>query len=170
MTDIVITSATRTAIGTFNGSLSGLSAVDLGTVVITEALKRAKIDAKDVSDVVMGQVLTAAVGQNPARQASIKAGVPQEVSAMTINQVCGSGLKAVAMAAMSIKAGDSSIVVAGGQESMSQSSHAMHMRNGAKMGGVLEHPGKVGDIAYQRLKDSFDAATSGENAHKTQLL
>ena len=134
MTEIVITSAARTPIGAFNGSLAGLSAAELGQVVIAEVLKRAKIDPADVSDVVMGQILTAAAGQNPARQASMKAGIPKEVPAMTINQVCGSGLKSVALAAMSIKAGDSSIVVAGGQESMSQAPHAMHMRNGVKMG------------------------------------
>jgi len=134
MTEIVIVAATRTAIGSFGGSLGNLSAVELGQVVITEALKRANVSAADVSEVIMGQVLTAAAGQNPARQAAIKAGVPKEVSAMTINQVCGSGLKAVALGAMAIKAGDSAIVVAGGQESMSLSPHAMMLRNGVKMG------------------------------------
>jgi acetyl-CoA C-acetyltransferase len=169
MTDIVITSATRTPIGTFNGSLAGLSAAELGTVVITEALKRAKIDAADVSEVVMGQVLTAAVGQNPARQASIKAGVPKEVPAMTINQVCGSGLKAVAMAAMSIKAGDSSIVVAGGQESMSQSPHAMHMRNGAKMGDTSVVDTMIKDGLWD-VFNNYHMGTTAENiAQKWQL-
>jgi acetyl-CoA C-acetyltransferase len=169
MSDIVITSAVRTAIGTFNGSLSGLSAAELGTVVITEALKRAKVDAADVSDVVMGQVLTAGVGQNPARQASIKAGVPKEVAAMTINQVCGSGLKAVAMAAMSIKAGDSSIVVAGGQESMSQSPHAMHMRNGAKMGDASVVDTMIKDGLWD-VFNNYHMGTTAENiAQKWQL-
>jgi acetyl-CoA C-acetyltransferase len=169
MTDIVITSAVRTAIGTFNGSLAGVSAAELGTVVITEALKRAKIDAADVSEVVMGQVLTAGVGQNPARQASIKAGVPKEVAAMTINQVCGSGLKAVALAAMSIKAGDSSIVIAGGQESMSQSPHAMHMRNGSKMGDSALIDTMIKDGLWDAF-NGYHMGTTAENiAQKWQL-
>jgi acetyl-CoA C-acetyltransferase len=106
MTDIVITSAVRTPIGAFCGSLAGLEASDLGEIVIGDALSRSKIDGADVSEVVMGQVLTAGTGQNPARQASVGAGVPKEVPAMTINQVCGSGLKAVALGASSILAGD----------------------------------------------------------------
>ena len=169
MSDIVITSAVRTAIGTFNGSLAGLSAAELGQTVITEALKRAKLDAADVSEVILGQVLTAGVGQNPARQASIKAGVPKEVSAMTINQVCGSGLKAVALGAMSIKAGDSSIVIAGGQESMSQSPHAMHMRNGAKMGDSALIDTMIKDGLWD-VFNNYHMGTTAENvAQKWQL-
>jgi len=114
MTDIVITSAVRTPIGSFSGSLAGLQAAELGEIVIQDALSRSQVEAADVSEVVMGQVLAAGNGQNPARQASIGAGVPKEVPAMTINQVCGSGLKAVALGASGIIAGDNSIVVAGG--------------------------------------------------------
>ena len=160
MTNVVITSATRTPIGSFGGALSGLTAMDLGTVVIAEALKRAQINPADVSDVVMGQVLAAACGQNPARQASMKAGVPKEVPAMTINMVCGSGLKAVAMGAQAILAGDSKIVVAGGQESMSQSVHAAQLRNGIKMGdGSL-----VDTMIKNGLWDAFNGYHMGMTA------
>ena len=169
MSDIVITSAVRTAIGAFNGSLSGLSAAELGQVVIAEALKRAQINPEDVSEVVMGQVLTAANGQNPARQASMKAGVPQEVPAMTINQVCGSGLKAVAMGMMSIKSGDATIVVAGGQESMSLSAHAMHMRNGTKMGDATLTDTMIKDGLWDAF-NNYHMGTTAENiAQKWQL-
>ena len=169
MTDIVITSAVRTPIGAFSGSLNNTSAVELGQIVIAEALKRAKIDAADVSEVVMGHVLTAGLGQNPARQASMKAGVPKEVSAMTINQVCGSGLKAVALGAMSIAAGDSSIVVAGGQESMSLSPHAIHMRNGTKMGDVSLIDTMIKDGLWDAF-NGYHMGTTAENiAQKWQL-
>ena len=169
MSDIVITSAVRTAIGAFNGSLSGLTAAELGQVVIAEALKRAQINPEDVSEVVMGQVLTAANGQNPARQASMKAGVPKEVPAMTINQVCGSGLKAVAMGVMSIKSGDSTIVVAGGQESMSLSAHAMHMRNGTKMGDATLTDTMIKDGLWDAF-NNYHMGTTAENiAQKWQL-
>ncbi|MSO96662.1 MAG: acetyl-CoA C-acetyltransferase [Rhodospirillaceae bacterium] len=169
MSDIVIASATRTAIGSFGGSLGGLSAVELGQVVIAEALKRAGVAAADVSDVVMGQVLTAGCGQNPARQAAMKAGVPKEVSAMTINQVCGSGLKAVALGAMSIKAGDAGIVVAGGQESMSQSPHAMVLRNGVKMGDSAMIDTMIKDGLWDAF-NGYHMGTTAENiAEKWQL-
>lgn len=132
--DVVIVSAVRTAIGGFMGSLKDVTAARLGSIVIAEALNRAKVAPADVTEVLMGQVLTAAVGQNPARQASMGAGVPKEVPAMTINRVCGSGLQTVALAAQAIKAEGSGIYVAGGQENMSQSPHAMRMREGLKMG------------------------------------
>jgi acetyl-CoA C-acetyltransferase len=169
MSAIVITSAVRTPIGAFGGALAGHAAAELGQLVIAEALKRATIAPADVSDVVMGQVLTAACGQNPARQAAIKAGVPKEVPAMTINQVCGSGLKAVALGAQAIAAGESRIVVAGGQESMSQSPHASHLRNGIKMGdGQL-----VDTMIKDGLWDAFNGyhmGTTAENiAQKWQL-
>ncbi len=169
MTDIVITSAVRTPIGAFTGSLGNTSAVELGQVVIAEALKRAQVNAEDISEVIMGNVLTAALGQNPARQASIKAGVPKEVSAMTINQVCGSGLKAVALGAMSIAAGDSTIVVAGGQESMSLSPHAIHMRNGTKMGDVSMIDTMIKDGLWDAF-NGYHMGTTAENiAQKWQL-
>ena len=169
MSDIVIASACRTPIGAFGGSLGSLSAAELGQVVISEALKRAKVDAKDVSDVVMGQVLTAGCGQNPARQASIKAGVPKEVPAMTINQVCGSGLKAVAVGAMSITSGDGSIVVAGGQESMSLSPHCMPLRNGQKMGDATLIDTMIRDGLWDAF-NGYHMGTTAENiAEKWQL-
>lgn len=136
MNDIVITGAARTPIGSFLGALSSVSAVDLGAIAITEALKRSGVEATDVSEVIFGQVLTAGAGQNPARQSAMKAGIPAERTAVTINQVCGSGLRTVAMAFQAIKAGDSEVVVAGGQESMSLSTHCANLRNGYKMGSA----------------------------------
>lgn len=136
MNDIVITGAARTPIGSFLGALSSVSAVDLGAIAITEALKRSGVEATDVSEVIFGQVLTAGAGQNPARQSAMKAGIPAERTAVTVNQVCGSGLRTVAMAFQAIKAGDSEVVVAGGQESMSLSTHCAHLRNGYKMGSA----------------------------------
>lgn len=169
MTDIVIVSAVRTAIGAFSGSLSALSAADLGQIVISEVLKRGRVNGEEVSEVIMGQVLTAGVGQNPARQAAVKAGVAKEVSAMTINQVCGSGLKAVALGAMSIASGDSAIVIAGGQESMSLSPHAIHMRNGAKMGDVSLIDTMIKDGLWDAF-NGYHMGTTAENiAQKWQL-
>ena len=136
MNDIVITGAARTPIGSFLGALSSVSAVDLGAIAITEALKRSGVEATDVSEVIFGQVLTAGAGQNPARQSAMKAGIPAERTAVTVNQVCGSGLRTVAMAFQAIKAGDSEVVVAGGQESMSLSTHCANLRNGYKMGSA----------------------------------
>ncbi len=136
MTDIVIVSAARTAVGSFNGAFAGVPAHDLGAAVIKAALERARVAPKDVCEVILGQVLGAGQGQNPARQAAIKAGVPDSATAFGINQVCGSGLRAVALAAQQIQAGDAQIVVAGGQESMSLSPHATHLRAGTKMGPV----------------------------------
>ncbi|MFA7276116.1 MAG: acetyl-CoA C-acetyltransferase [Pseudobdellovibrionaceae bacterium] len=133
---VVIVAAKRTAIGAFLGGLSSLSAVDLGKVAVTAALTEAGVKADDVDDVILGQVLTANCGQNPARQTAIAAGIPVTATAMTINQVCGSGLRAVALGMQAILNGDAKIVVAGGQESMSQSSHAIHLRNGTKMGNA----------------------------------
>jgi acetyl-CoA C-acetyltransferase len=169
MTDIVITSAVRTPIGAFGGSLSGLQASDLGNIVISEALSRSQVGGEDVSEVVMGQVLTAGTGQNPARQASIGAGVPKEVPAMTINQVCGSGLKAVALGASSIQAGDNAIVVAGGQESMSNSPHCTHLRNGTKMGDTQLIDTMIKDGLWDAF-NGYHMGTTAENiAEKWQL-
>ena len=135
MTEVVIVAARRTAIGNFGGSLSSLPAPELGATVIKALLAQTGVKPEQVSEVIMGQILTAGVGQNPARQALIKAGIPVEVPAMTINQVCGSGLKAVELAAQAIKCGDAEIVIAGGQESMSLSPYILPaMRNGARMG------------------------------------
>ncbi len=135
MEDIVIVSAVRTAVGKFGGSLAKLPATELGAIVIKEALARAKVDPSQVGEVIMGQVLAAGAGQNPARQASLKAGLPKEVPALTINAVCGSGLKAVMLAAQAIAWGDSEIVVAGGQENMSAAPHVLpNSRDGQRMG------------------------------------
>ena len=136
MREVVIVSAVRTAIGNFNSSLAKVPAHILGQNVIVEALKRSKVDAFDVSSVIMGQVLAAACGQNPARQASIAAGLPDKIPAYTVNQVCGSGLRSVINAAMSIQTGNSDIIVAGGQENMSLAPHTMHLRSGTKMGNA----------------------------------
>ena len=135
MEDIVIVSAARTAVGKFGGSLAKVSAPELGSVVIREAIARAKLDPAQVGEVIMGQVLAAGVGQNPARQSLMKAGVPKEVPGLTINAVCGSGLKAVMLAAQAVAWGDSDVVVAGGQENMSASPHVLlGSRDGMRMG------------------------------------
>ncbi len=136
MTDVVIAAAARTPIGSFNGALSSVPAHYLGEVVIKELLKRGKLDAGDVSEVILGQILTAGTGQGPARQAAINAGIPAERTAYGINQLCGSGLRAVALGFQAIRNGDSEIVIAGGQESMSQAPHAIYLRSGVKMGAA----------------------------------
>jgi acetyl-CoA C-acetyltransferase len=134
MSEIVIAGAARTPVGAFNGALSSVPAHYLGQVAIQAALERAAVEPGEVSEVVMGQILTAGQGQNPARQASINAGLPVEVPAWGVNQLCGSGLRSVALGFQAIRQGDSRIVVAGGQESMSQAPHCAHLRDGVKMG------------------------------------
>ncbi len=136
MTDIVIAAATRTAIGSFSGTLSGFQAAQLGEIVIREALKRANVEAGAVDEVLMGHVLTAGCGQNTARQAAIKAGIPDTATAVAINQLCGSGLRSVALGSQAIKLGDANIIVAGGQESMTNAQHTAFLRNGVKMGSL----------------------------------
>ena len=132
---VVIVAAARTAIGSFNGSLAGISAADLGAIVIRDLLKKTNLAPEAIDEVILGQVLTASTGQNPARQAVIKAGLPQTTPALTINKVCGSGLKAVHLAAQAIKCGDADVIIAGGQENMSQAPHALpNSRNGQRMG------------------------------------
>src|SRR3954452_4337021 len=136
MSDIIIASAVRTAVGSFNGAFANTSAHELGAVAIKAALQRAKLEPNEVDEVILGQVLTANEGQNPARQAAMKAGVPQEKTAWGLNQVCGSGLRAVALGMQQIANSDADIIVAGGQESMSQAPHAAYLRGGSKMGDV----------------------------------
>ncbi len=136
MKDIVITGAARTPIGSFTGALSSVPATELGAVAITGALERSDVSAEDVSEVIFGHVLTAGAGQNTARQAAMQAGIPAACTAVTINQVCGSGLRSIAMGFQAIRSGDSDIVVAGGQENMSLSTHCAHLRNGYKMGNA----------------------------------
>src|SRR5580698_11044421 len=136
MTDVVIVSGARTPVGSFNGAFAAVPAHELGKTAIQAALARADIAPKDVSETILGQILTAAQGQNPARQASVNAGIPYETPGWIVNQLCGSGLRAVALGYQAILNGDSSIVVAGGQESMSQAPHAAYLRAGQKMGSV----------------------------------
>src|SRR5512140_1871764 len=136
MEDSVIVAAARTPVGSFNGALSTLAAHDLGASAVAAAIARAGLQGADVDEVIMGQVLTAGEGQNPARQAAIAAGIPIEATAWGLNQVCGSGLRAVAVGAQQIKSGDADIIVAGGQESMSLAPHVAHLRNGQKMGNI----------------------------------
>ena len=160
MSDVVIVSAARSAIGSFGGALSSIPAHELGAIVIRAALERASTDAADVSDVVLGHVLTAGQGQNTARQAAVSAGIPVEKAALTINQVCGSGLRAVALGYQAIKAGDAAIVVAGGQENMSLSAHCAHLRSGTKM-GALEF---VDTMIKDGLWDAFNGYHMGTTA------
>ncbi|XP_015120893.1 uncharacterized protein LOC107043774 [Diachasma alloeum] len=158
--EVVIVSAVRTPIGSFCGSLSSLKASDLGSIVIKESLERATLKPCHVSEVVLGQVLTAGQGQNPARQAAIKAGLPTSVPAYVINMICGSGLKAVTNAYLAIKSGEQEVVVAGGQESMSQAPHAINMRNGVKMGD-----GALADtMILDGLTDAFSSVHMGVTA------
>jgi acetyl-CoA C-acetyltransferase len=158
--DIVIVGAARTAVGAFNGALGALTAHDLGKTAIKAALERAGVEPARVSEVVMGQILTAGQGQNPARQASIAAGIPVEIPAWGVNQLCGSGLRAVALGYQAIVNGDSEIVVAGGQESMSQAPHAAHLRNGTKMGGLE----LVDTMLKDGLLDAFNGYHMGNTA------
>ena len=158
--DIVIVSAARTPVGAFNGSLSGLPAHELGKVAISAALARAGVEGAKVSEVIMGQILTAGQGQNPARQASISAGIPVESPAWGVNQLCGSGLRAVALGYQAILNGDSEIVVAGGQESMSQAPHCAHLRNGVKMGDYA----MIDTMIKDGLWDAFNGYHMGNTA------
>jgi acetyl-CoA C-acetyltransferase len=160
MTEIVIASAARTAIGAFNGGLSSLPAHKLGETAIVEALRRAQVDPKEVSEVIMGQILAAGEGQNPARQAAVGAGIPYEVTAYGVNQLCGSGLRTVALGYQAIRTGDNAIVVAGGQESMSQAPHCIHLRNGVKMGDA----DLVDTMIRDGLWDAFNGYHMGNTA------
>jgi acetyl-CoA C-acetyltransferase len=160
MTDIVIASAARTPVGIFNGGLSSLPAHKLGEIAIAEALRRAQVEPKEVSEVIMGQILAAGEGQNPARQASIGAGIPFEVTAYGVNQLCGSGLRTVALGYQAIRNGDSEIVVAGGQESMSQAPHCIHLRDGIKMGDAQ----LVDTMIRDGLWDAFNGYHMGNTA------
>ncbi len=160
MSDVVIAAAARTPIGSFNGALSSVPAHYLGETVIREVMSRAKVEGSDVDEAVMGQILTAAAGQNPARQAAMNAGIPDDKTAYGINQLCGSGLRAVALGYQAIKLGDAGIVVAGGQESMSQSPHAQQLRNGQKMGDLQ----LVDTMIKDGLWDAFNGYHMGQTA------
>jgi acetyl-CoA C-acetyltransferase len=167
--DIVIVGAARTAVGAFNGGFANTPAHDLGAIAIKAALERAKVDAAEVDEVILGQVLTAAQGQNPARQAAIHAGIPNDKTAWGLNQVCGSGLRTVAIAMQQIANGDAGIIVAGGQESMSLSAHAAHMRSGTKMGDVKFIDTMIKDGLWDAFH-GYHMGTTAENvAQKWQI-
>jgi acetyl-CoA C-acetyltransferase len=160
VTDIVIASAARTPVGSFNGAFATLPAHELGAVAIKEALSRADVAPEDVDEVIMGQILAAAQGQNPARQAAMAAGVPKEATAWGLNQLCGSGLRAVAIGMQQIASGDASIIVAGGQESMSVAPHAQHLRGGVKMGDYK----MIDTMIKDGLMDAFNGYHMGITA------
>ena len=160
MSEIVIAGAVRTPVGAFNGGLSSVSASHLGAVAIKEVLKRARVEPAEVDEVIMGQILTAGAGQNPARQAAVEAGIPVEKTAYQVNQLCGSGLRTVALGFQAIKVGDCDIVVAGGQESMSQAPHCAHLRDGQKMGDL----NFVDTMIKDGLWDAFNGYHMGNTA------
>ena len=160
MTEIVIASAARTPVGAFNGAFASLSAHALGTIAITAAMERARIEGAEVDEVILGQILAAGAGQNPARQASVNAGIPVEHTAFGINQLCGSGLRAVALAAQQIATGDARIVIAGGQESMTQAPHAQQLRAGQKMGDLA----LMDTMLRDGLMDAFHGYHMGNTA------
>ncbi|MER8691102.1 acetyl-CoA C-acetyltransferase [Mesorhizobium sp. M1136] len=159
-TSIVVASAARTAVGSFNGSFAATPAHELGAVVIKELLARASVEPGEVDEVILGQVLTAAQGQNPARQASINAGLPKETTAWGLNQVCGSGLRAIALGMQQIATGDAKVIIAGGQESMSLSTHAQHLRAGVKMGDFK----LIDTMIKDGLWDAFNGYHMGNTA------
>jgi acetyl-CoA C-acetyltransferase len=168
-TDIVIVSAARTAVGAFNGAFANTPAHELGAAAIKEALARAKVDPADVDEVIMGQILTAGQGQNPARQAAMIAGIPQEKTAWGLNQLCGSGLRTVAIGLQQIANGDADIIVAGGQESMSMAQHAAHLRSGTKMGDLKFTDTMIKDGLWDAFH-GYHMGTTAENvATKWQI-
>jgi len=169
MTDVFITSATRTGVGSFSGSLSNLQAHDLGKIVIEDSLKESSVESTEVDEVILGQVLTAGTGQNPARQASINAGISKETPAWVVNQVCGSGLRTVALGFQAIKNQDANIIIAGGQESMSQSPHCMHLRSGTKMGDAKMIDTMIKDGLWDAFNGYHMGSTAENVAEKFQI-
>ena len=167
--DTVIVGAARTAVGSFSGAFAGMPAHDLGAIAVKAALERAGVGAEEVDEVILGQVLTAAQGQNPARQAAMKAGIPAGATAWGINQVCGSGLRAVAIGMQQLAGGDADIVVAGGQESMSMSAHAAHMRSGTKMGDTAFIDTMIRDGLWDAFHGYHMGVTAENVAEKWQL-
>ncbi len=169
MTDVVIAGAARTPVGAFNGGLAKAAASYLGSVAIKEALSRAKVAAGEVDEAILGQILIAGAGQNPARQAALGAGIPAEKTAYQINQLCGSGLRSVALGTQAIQLGDSSIVVAGGQESMSQAPHCAHLRDGTKMGDLKFQDTMITDGLICAINGYHMGNTAENVAKKWQL-
>ena len=169
MNDVIITSAKRTAVGSIGKSLKNVSADDLGSSVISNVLKKSKVTSNDVDEIIMGQVLTGGTGQNPARQASMKSGIPKEKPAYIVNQVCGSGIRSVASAFQSIKAGDSKIVIAGGQESMSLAPHAIHLRDGKKLGDTELVDTMIKDGLWDAFNGYHMGITAENVAEKFQV-
>ncbi len=166
---IVITAATRTAVGSLGKSLKNIKAEDLGSAVISNVLKLSNLSAENIDEIIMGQVLTSASGQNPARQAAIKSGIPKEKPAYVVNQVCGSGIRSVASAYQSIKSGDSKIVIAGGQENMSLAPHAIHLRDGKKLGDVELIDTMIKDGLWDAFNGYHMGVTAENVAEKFQI-
>ena len=169
MDDIVIVAAARTPVGSFLGGLKDVSAAFLGQVAIKEVIKRGKLDPQEVDEVIMGQVLTGGTGQNPARQAALAAGLPKEKTALTINQVCGSGVRSIALGAQSIHSGDTSIVICGGQESMSQAPHCANLRKGQKMGNLEFIDTMIHDGIWCAINGYHMGVTAENVAKKWQI-
>ena len=172
MTDknsVVITSATRTGVGSLGKTLRNIPSDELGSIVIAEAIKKIKIEKEDVDEVIMGQVLTAGTGQNPARQASIKSGIPKEKPAYLVNQVCGSGIRSVASGFQSIKSGDSKIIISGGQENMSLAPHAIHLRDGKKLGDTEMIDTMIKDGLWDAYNGYHMGVTAENVAKKFQV-
>ena len=167
--EIIITSAVRTAVGSLNGSLKNISSEELGSVVISESIKNSKLKNVDVDEIIMGQVLTGGAGQNPARQAAMKSGVPKEKPAYIVNQVCGSGIRSIASGFQSIKAGDSKVVIAGGQESMSLAPHAIHLRDGKKLGDITMIDTMIKDGLWDAFHGYHMGVTAENVATKFQV-
>ena len=167
--DIVITSAVRTAVGSLGGSLKNVPGDELGSIAISEAIKRAKIKTDEVDEIIMGQVLTGGAGQNPARQAAIKSGIPKEKPAYIVNQVCGSGIRSIASGFQSIKAGDSKIIIAGGQESMSLAPHTIHLRDGKKLGDTELVDSMIKDGLWDAFNGYHMGITAENVAEKFQV-
>lgn len=166
---VVITSATRTAIGSLGKSLKNVPAHELGAAVISESIKRSKLKNEDIDEVIMGQVLTGGAGQNPARQAAIKSGIPKEKPAYTINQVCGSGIRSVVSGFQSIAIGDANIIIAGGQENMSLAPHSIHLRDGKKIGDSAIVDTMIKDGLWDAFNDCHMGITAENVANKFQV-
>ena len=169
MKNVVITSATRTAVGSLNKSLKNVPSFELGSAVLTESIKRSKLSKQDIDEVIFGQVLTGGAGQNPARQASIHSGIPKEIPAYIVNQVCGSGIRSVASGFQSIKSGDSKVIVAGGQENMSLAPHSIHLRDGKKLGDTELTDTMIKDGLWDAFHGYHMGITAENVAEKFQI-